>query len=438
MSDLAKAKLWIAVFILLVLAPALILLLGTRPEGREFWRDVSAALGFAGLSLMGIQFIPTARLPFLAKLFPMDTLYAFHHRISIAGFILGLAHPLILFVGNPYTLRLLDLTSAPWRARAAVIATLLFTLLVVTSVWRKNLRLPYQQWRAIHDVFALAAAGLVLYHMFKVNYYMANPLQRAYWLFSAALWTLATVHIRLIRPISLIRHPYWVVSVQPERGSAWTLTLEPDGHAGLRFMAGQFAWLTARRSPFSFHANPFSYSSSAENHQSIEFTIKELGDFSSSIQELQPGEKVFVDGSYGTFDIDQHDAPGYVMIAGGIGSVPVMSILRTMADCKDPRPIYFFYGNPDWESVTYREELETLPERMDLKVIHALSHPPADWQGESGFINRDILERHLPADHDGFHYFICGPIPMIAAVERDLLAMGVPLNKIHTENYEMA
>lgn len=438
MSDLNKARFWIAVFILLVLAPAFILLLGPRPEGREAWRDFSAALGFAGLPLMGIQFIPTARLPFLAKLFPMDTLYAFHHRISIAGFILGLSHPLLLFVGNPYTLRLLDLTGAPWRARAAVLGTLLFILLVVTSVWRKNLRLPYPQWRTIHDLFALAAAGLILYHMFKVNYYMADPLQRAYWLFSAAIWTLATVYIRLIRPLQLLRHPYRVVSVTPERGNAWTLTLAPDGHPGLRFMAGQFAWLTARRSPFSFHDNPFSYSSSAENHEHLAFTIKELGDFSSSIKDLQPGEKVFVDGSYGTFDIDQHDAPGYVMIAGGIGSVPVMSILHTMADRQDRRPVVFFYGNPDWESVTYREELETLPQRMNLKVIHALSRPPEDWQGEQGYINRDILERHLPAQYDDFHYFICGPIPMIAAVERDLLAMGVPLNKIHTENYEMA
>lgn len=438
MSDLAKAKLWIGVFVLVIVAPMLILLVGPRPAGREFWRELSAALGFAGLALMGMQFIPTARLPFLARLYPMDTLYAFHHRISIAGFVLAMAHPLILFVANPYTLKLLNLFTAPGRARAGVIAVILFVLLVISSVWRKEFKIPYPSWRVVHDGFAVVAAALALYHMFLVNHYMAHPLQRAYWIGIAVLWVAATAYIRLIRPLQLLRRPYRVVEVRPERGDAWSLALAPEGHAGLRFMAGQFAWLTARTSPFSFSNNPFSFSSSAEVHDRIEFTIKELGDFTATIKDFQPGERVYVDGAYGTFDIDQHDAPGYVMIAGGIGSVPAMSILRTMADRNDPRPVCFFYGNPDWESVTYREELDALPGRMNLRVIHALSRPPEDWQGETGYVTREILERHLPADHEDRHYFICGPIPMIAAVERDLLAMGVPLVKIHTESYEMA
>jgi 3-phenylpropionate/trans-cinnamate dioxygenase ferredoxin reductase subunit len=131
---------------------------------------------------MGMQFIPTARLPFLARLYPMDTLYAFHHKISIAGFALALAHPLILFVSNPYTLRLLNLFTAPGRARAGVIAVILFVLLVISSVWRKEFKIPYPSWRVVHDVFAVVAAALALYHMFLVNHYMAHPLQRAYWL----------------------------------------------------------------------------------------------------------------------------------------------------------------------------------------------------------------------------------------------------------------
>jgi predicted ferric reductase len=438
MSDTTKAKLWIAIFILVILAPVLILFLGPNPAGREFWRELSAALGFAGFSLIGIQFIPTARLPFLAKLFPMDTLYSFHHRISIAGFALALAHPLLLFIGNPYTLRLLNITTAPWRARAAVIAMVLFIFLIISSVWRKDLRIRYESWRAIHDLFAIGAAALVLYHIFVVNYFMAFPLQRAYWIFSAFIWLLAMLYIRIIRPILMMKKPYKVISVQAERGSAWTLAVEPDGHAGLSFMAGQFAWLVAGTTPFSFRDNPFSFSSSAEKKTRIEFTIKELGDFTSKISDLKPGERVYLDGSYGTFDIDQHNAPGYVMIAGGIGSVPVMSILRTMVDRKDERPIFFFYGNPDWESVTYREELEELQKQMNLRVIFVLSRPPEDWQGESGYITGSIMSRHLPSDHPDWHYFICGPIPMIIAVEKDLAEMGVPLNKIHTENYEMA
>jgi predicted ferric reductase len=387
---------------------------------------------------MGMQFIPTARLPFLASIFPMDTLYTFHRRISIAGFTLALAHPLILFAGNPYTLRLLNVTNAPWRARAALLSVILFILIVATSVWRKDFKIRYERWRTIHGVFAVVAAALVLYHIFMVNHYMAHPLQRGYWMLMAATWAAATLYVRVLRPLQLLRRPYRVIEVRPERGEAWTLALAPDGHAGMRFMAGQFAWLTARTSPFSFRDNPFSFNSSAEVRGRLEFTIKELGDFTRTIKQFQPGEKVYVDGPFGTFDIDQHQAPGYVMIAGGIGSVPVLSILRTMADRNDTRPVVFFYGNQDWESVTYREDLETLQKRMDLKVIHLLENPPEGWQGETGYITREILERHLPADHAQWQYFICGPIPMIAAAEKKLVAMGVSLHYIHTENYEMA
>ncbi len=438
MSDTLKAKVWIGIFVLMIAAPLLILLLAPRPEGREFWREFSVGLGFAGLALMGMQFIPTARLSFLASLFPMDTLYAFHHKISIAGFALGLAHPLILFVGNPLTLRLLNLAEAPWRARAAVLAVILFVVLMVTSVWRKDIRLPYESWRTIHALTAITAAGLVLYHMFMVNHHMAHPLQRGYWWLMITIWSATNIYVRLIKPLHMLRRPYRVIEVTPELGEAWTLAVEPVEHPGLRFMAGQFAWLTARKSPFAFRENPFSFASSAEDPSRLEFTIKELGDFTRMVKDLRPGETVYIDGSYGTFDIDQHNAPGYVMIAGGIGSVPVLSVLRTMADRKDARAVTFFYGNPNWESITYRDILPDLEKRMNLKVVHVIESPPEGWQGESGYINAKILEKHLPVSYAELHYFICGPIAMISAVEEELRTLGVPLVNIHTENYEMA
>jgi predicted ferric reductase len=438
MSDALKAKIWILIFIFIIIAPVLILFLYPRPEGREFWRELSVGLGFAGLSLMGVQFIPTARLSFLASLFPMDTLYSFHHRVSIGGFALAMAHPLILFIGNPYTIRLVNLVEAPWRARAAVVGIILFGLLIISSVWRKDFKIPYESWRTIHALFAIFAAGLVLYHMFKVNHHMTHPLQRGYWVLMITIWLCTTLYVRLLKPIMMLRRPYQVVEVKPEFGETWTLAVEPLNHPGLRFLAGQFAWLTARKSPFAFRENPFSFSSSAENPRRIEFTIKELGDFTNTIKDLQPGEIVYIDGSYGTFDIDQHDAPGYVMIAGGIGSVPVMSVLRTMADRKDPRKVIFYYGNSDWESVTFRDDLPDLEKRMDLKVVHVLENPPVDWMGEKGYINAEILDKYLPNDRTKLHYFICGPIPMITAVEKELRKLRIPLANIHSENYEMA
>ena len=81
-----ERRLWIAIYFILIFTPLLILLLAPRPAGRTFWRELSVSLGFAGLALMGLQFIPTARLPLMSEAFPMDVLYDFSPSTLHRGF----------------------------------------------------------------------------------------------------------------------------------------------------------------------------------------------------------------------------------------------------------------------------------------------------------------------------------------------------------------
>jgi len=135
-SQIAIAAAWIGVYILIVLSPLLILLLHPAPAGREFWLDFSVALGFIGLAMMVLQFALTARIRTIEAAYGIDIILQFHRYTSIVAFLLILVHPIILFVHDPETLQLLNFLEAPWRARAAVIATLALTLLIVTSIWR--------------------------------------------------------------------------------------------------------------------------------------------------------------------------------------------------------------------------------------------------------------------------------------------------------------
>ncbi len=446
MQRRTKQLFWIFIYFVLVLAPLLVLLLGPQPGGRTFWRELTAALGFAGLSLMGIQFIPTARLPFLGDVFPPDTLYVFHHRLSIAAFVLTLAHPLVLFVQNPYTLLLLNVFTAPWRARAGVAAVLVLVALVITSVRRVALGLNYENWRLLHDVFSVAIIGFALYHILNVNYYTSVPLQRWLIIGLGLLWGALIVYIRVIKPWMLLRRPYKVVDVIEERGKTWSLILEPVGHDGLTFEAGQVAWLSVGHSPFRIEEHPFSIASSAERPEQLGFAIKELGDFTSTIGDTLPGTTVYVDGPYGTFNLHTDPDSGLIFIAGGIGSAPIMGMLRTLADRADERRIQFFYGNPTWDEIIFREELETLQERLNLEVIHVLERPEDDWEGARGFINRDVLSRMLCDEFRRCTFFVCGPIPMIEAVQNALEEMAVSRGQLrsqvrermHTELYKMA
>lgn len=439
MKQSARTIVWVVVFLVLALAPLLLLIVGPRGTGREFWREVAVACGFLGLSLMGVHYVLTARLPALADVYPLDVIYYFHHQLALISLGLVLAHPVILFINNPNTLRLLNLATAPLRARAGVVAAIGVTALVYTSVRRQQLGINYERWRLVHGLLSLVSVGLALYHILNVGHHTGVPAQRVLWGILGAMWLAMLLYVRVVKPLRMLRKPYRVVEVKPERGQSWTLTLAPDAHEGLRFQAGQFAWLTLGQSPFLIREHPFSFSSSEHRPERLSFAIRELGDFSSRIGSVPVGTVAYLDGPYGVFSIDQFDAPGYAFLVGGIGISPVMSMLRTLADREDPRRLWLFYGNQTWDYVAFREELDELADRMEhLQVVHVLERPPEGWEGETGFITAEMLDRYLPEDRADLAYFICGPIPMIRAVEPALRVLGVPLDRIHSERYEMA
>ena len=125
--------------------------------------------------------------------------------------------------------------------------------------------------------------------------------------------------------------------------------MRPDGHPGFRFTPGQFGWLTLWGSPFKITGHPFSFSSSAEAADGrVEMTIRNLGDFTSAIPKVSQGQRVYLDGPYGAFTIG-NPADMHVLIAGGIGVTPMMSMIRTLADRGDRRPVTLLYGSRDWE-----------------------------------------------------------------------------------------
>ncbi len=435
-----KGIFWIALYVVFSLAPLSLMLFGERPMGREFWREFSVALGFVGIAMTTLQFVLTARIAAIKSPYGSDVVYYFHHHISLVTFALWLAHPLILFIQFPGTRQLLNLITAPWRARAGVTSVIVLIALIVISVWRRQLKIEYVRWRIWHGILATLALILVMVHIYLVGRYVGTPFKQALWLGYGGICVLLVAYVRVINPYLISRRPYEVVEVRPERGAVWSLALRPVGHQGMRFQPGQFAWLTAWNSAFSDREHPFSFSSSAENPEQVEFAIKELGDFTSTIKDLKPGQHVYLDGPYGAFSVDrQAKAQEIVLIAGGIGISPIMSTLRTLAERGDGRPLLLIYGNRTWEEVSFREELELLQEHLDLRVVHVLEKPPKGWEGEVGFVTAEMLDRYLPADRRRVEaVFVCGPPPMMNAVEAALLKLDVPLRAIHMERFDLA
>jgi predicted ferric reductase len=197
-------------------------------------------------------------------------------------------------------------------------------------------------------------------------------------------------------------------------------------------------WLALGASALSLQQHPFTIASSAAHSRRIELTIKELGDFTSSVGRLDPGTRAYLEGPYGSFTLDGTDATCAAFIAGGIGITPAMSMLRTLRDRGDRRPLTLVYANETLAKAVFRHEIEALCAELPLEVIHVLEKPAAGWCGETGYVTREVLERRLDLHAAGAHYFVCGPGPMMDGVERGLRAAGVPGSRIHAERFDIA
>lgn len=432
------AGIWITLYLLAIAFPLLLLMVGSLPKGGGFAWDFSMALGFAGLAMLGLQFILTARFRRLAAPFGIDIIYFFHRWAAIGAVSLLVVHYAIIRFAYADVLGDANPVEAPWHMTAGRLALLIFVIIIASSLWRQQFRIEYDRWRLWHGILAVVGVALAIFHIQGVGYYTASAPRQLFWQGYTIVWLLILVYIRIVKPWTLLRKPYGVTNIKQERGNSWTVTLSPLGEHSMKFAPGQFAWLTLGSSPFRAKEHPFSFSSSAEKPRELQFTIKELGDFTRTIKNFKPGDVAFVDAPYGVFSPDRwRSAPGFGLIAGGVGIAPIMSMLRTFADRGEKRPILLIYGNSDWERVLLREDLEAIQPQLNLKIVHVLHKPPADWAGETGIITHEILQKHIVPAACNFTFFVCGPPGMISAVQKSLRNLGVPLSRIHFEHFEM-
>jgi predicted ferric reductase len=350
-----------------------------------------------------------------------------------------LAHPVILIAINPALLSLLDVRRAPWYMTAGTASLVSLLVLVAISAGRKRLKIEYDRWRVAHLLLAVAATGAGLAHVLAIGHYSGSPEVRVLWYVIGFSIAGVVFRVRVSKPWSLSRNPFRVSEVRADRGEVWVVSVEPDGHTGFSFRPGQFAWVSFRASPFAMREHPFSIASAPTASGRLEFAIKELGDFTRTMSRIEPGETCYVDGPYGAFTIDRYpDASGYVFIAGGIGIAPMVGMLRALADREDGRPLLLIAAHTLWDRVPLRNELTELTARLNLRVVHVIEQPIESGEGERGWIDADLLDRHLSPLAGGEEYFVCGPVPMIRAVERLLAERGVPASRLHTELFDLA
>jgi predicted ferric reductase len=443
MALIVRGILWFGLYVFLALLPLATAVISNPNRGQgPLIREIAVGAGFVGYALMALEFALISRVKAAALAFGEDALQLFHNLMGMVALLLLIAHPILLIhYGYPANCWLNPFAGCANAAtRTAALSLYVLILLVGLSVFRKRLGIKYEAWYVTHGLFALFVVIASLYHVFVIGRYSTTAILEAMWLLYAAIVTGLILWYKIWTPIRNWNKKWEVVENRDERGDSRTLVLKPVGHDGFDFEPGQFSWLKTGSTPFGLGQHPISMSSPGDVPPGgeVSFTIKNLGDWSGEeVPAIKPGDTMWLDGPHGVFSCDREQGMGYVLIGGGVGITPLYSMLQTMAEREDVRPVLLFYGAQDWESATFREELAELEGRMNLQVIYVLSDPSEDWQGDRGYITGEIMRRYLPKQYKRFVYLICGPEPLMDAMEQALPELGVPQERVQTERFDM-
>ena len=155
--------------------------------------------------------------------------------------------------------------------------------------------------------------------------------------------------------------------------------------------------------------------------------------------EVHPGGTLEVEAPQGAFFLDPTDDLPLVLVGGGIGVTPIMSMAAALAHRRDSRPIFAFTGFRSSREHPFRVRLAELAATVpNLHLDVSYSRPlPVDRRdhdfNHQGHVNAARLRQVLPSSN--FRYYVCGPAAMMELLVPALLKWGVPPAHIHYEAF---
>lgn len=233
-----------------------------------------------------------------------------------------------------------------------------------------------------------------------------------------------------------------VIKVEPENQEINSLYLQAEGDAFSARTAGQYASIRTVRPEGWSEPHPFTLSGAPEDPY-IRMTIKKEGPFTSAIPNLKPGDQVKCMGPLGVFCMDIDTKPAIVLIAGGVGITPFLSVLRHFRNKRLANAVTLFWVNRGKDDIICSDEIKAMTKELGLTVIHALSrdenalsyndpaHPRVVY--EKGRLNSEVFKRHGVSTSAAF--YLCGPPPMMESALADLNQMGIPPEAVEQEKF---
>jgi predicted ferric reductase len=431
-----KSHIGLVVIIALAVIPIVLWSL-MEPLGQRFESNIAILTSIGqisallGTAMFALSLMLISRLKLLEPYFGgLDRVFHAHRHLGGIGFMLILVHPLVLAarlvpisVSDAALYLLPSATDLP-KTLGIISLLIMMALIVITFyfAWK------YQHMLAAHKLLGI---GFMLgaLHGFLMPSDMGSNLILAIYMATLVLVGTGVYSYRTVFKQLVPKHHFMVKEVRRLADNVTEVTLEPTGDP-LNFIPGQFIFVSFKNSQVSSEPHPFSISSSPQE-TNLRLTVKALGDFTSTLSNLEKGTAAVVEGAFGGFTEERSVAEAEVWIAGGIGVTPFLSRARALAasgDCS--KIIDFFYTANTPEEMLFLEEFEALAKTCRNFRIHP--HPSKS----KGLLSAAVVaEAAGPLQkHD---IFVCGPPRMMASLIDQCKSLGVKSSHIHREEFSM-
>lgn len=212
------------------------------------------------------------------------------------------------------------------------------------------------------------------------------------------------------------------------------LRLRIGNGEGMKFTAGQFANIQI---PGTQLLRPYSMANSPGETDILEFVIRVFpqGRFSKLLENgLKAGDRLQVHGPYGELRV-RLSHRSIIMVAGGSGLAPLLSMLFQLAEKGNERPVQLFFGVRTKDDLYHTGRIEAVRRRMPaLEFIPVLSESqPGDWQGETGLVT-EAISRYRESFRN-YDAYLCGPPPMVDAATSLLVERGVRPRNVYFDAF---
>lgn len=211
--------------------------------------------------------------------------------------------------------------------------------------------------------------------------------------------------------------------------------------SSFRYKAGQSLLMTLPDPPQTDsegNARTFTIASAPHEVELMIATRMRDTAFKRVLKAALPGTTVKIDGPNGEMVLHEDPTRPAVFLAGGIGITPFLSMARHAAHERLPHRLYLFYSNRRPEDAAFLAELQEMEQlNPNYRLIATMTEPEKSarpWSGETGFIRREMLERHLPDLGSPLYYF-AGPPAMTMAMMEMLQEIGISEEAMRYEEF---